>query len=681
MAELFQPTNIIPNVLGEFGQGVADVSQAVTISWQVNGSAPMTAYRIRCYANNGTMGYVDINGTCDPPFFGRDAKGNVVRFSHQIDNPGMMWENGKECTYELTLFWSSTESITTLSKCVFLSRKKPTLRLGAISNPYTSRTLNASATFAQEDGDSVMWVQWTLEDATSGQNVVVDDTGRIYGTPVLAYTYDGLENNRYYSIRCTVGTENGVEITTGGVYFEASYPINDRQFQVDVKPDCRGGMAVKWTPFVNLPLSTTASTGSYSTVDGRTLIQTGGNMVWKVTDGNRMFIPAPWTVVWRGTLLGDATVFSLELYGGALLKAEYDQARQRLDFFYSDTLDMQNPRQFSSVMLLDIGTEFTVALTPTQFNFYGTDLLDMQLTDMSYAWRSITSVSLSGYQRNTFFEILDGDLDTETFQAKYAKPDFPTVQNLVTFGPGTRFLLQRWSYFTSPYNAGSNLNDDGPYLKGYWLYRKEPGRQTMTPVVSGSTRTISIIDYGVRNNAGPFEYYLFTETTDESQLPVFNTTTDPVDFCSWDWVLLSCTKNSAGEYVVQNAYLFGNNVSSGVMSNNNNPNILDNFTRYPLVQVSRNNYRTGTLQSLIGSISGCGVKYADTVKLREEIMGLSSSTNYFFIKDRKGDLIMVRPAGEITMATGDNTVEQEQTMSFPWVEVGSAGRASVYQIV
>lgn len=94
--------------------------------------------------------------------------------------------------------------------------------------------------------------------------------------------------------------------------------------------------------------------------------------------------------------------------------------------------------------------------------------------------------------------------------------------------------------------------------------------------------------------------------------------------------------------------------------------------------ISPQNYMGGTLQSLIGVIKDG--EYSDTIDLRDAIYNLSTTTNVLFLKNRKGDLLRIRPSGEISMETMDNSRQQAQTVSFPWVEVGDASDAAIYSL-
>ena len=111
-------------------------------------------------------------------------------------------------------------------------------------------------------------------------------------------------------------------------------------------------------------------------------------------------------------------------------------------------------------------------------------------------------------------------------------------------------------------------------------------------------------------------------------------------------------------------------MNSGAIPNNNSPGILDNFTPYPTVQLSTANYRSGTLSGYIGYVGG-GAEYMEKDDLRMELYALSTTGNALFLKNRKGDLIQIRIAGEVSVSTLDASQQQAQTASIPWVEIGA----------
>ena len=83
---LFMPTNITPSTLGALGNGTVDASQNMTVTWQVDGQNAMTAFEIKILANTAESAQLYDSGkrTDNCPFYGRNAKGDVVFFSYTI---------------------------------------------------------------------------------------------------------------------------------------------------------------------------------------------------------------------------------------------------------------------------------------------------------------------------------------------------------------------------------------------------------------------------------------------------------------------------------------------------------------------------------------------------------------------------------------------------------------------
>ena len=116
-------------------------------------------------------------------------------------------------------------------------------------------------------------------------------------------------------------------------------------------------------------------------------------------------------------------------------------------------------------------------------------------------------------------------------------------------------------------------------------------------------------------------------------------------------------------------FRFRLNVTSGTIGNNNIPNALNNFTRYPTIQMSPANYQSGKLSGYIGSVGRDG-EYRDDIATRDAIYALSTTGRTLFLKNRKGDFLLVFLNGAVAMDTQDNTRQQAQIASVPWVETG-----------
>ena len=111
------------------------------------------------------------------------------------------------------------------------------------------------------------------------------------------------------------------------------------------------------------------------------------------------------------------------------------------------------------------------------------------------------------------------------------------------------------------------------------------------------------------------------------------------------------------------------------MSNNNTPEVLENFTPYPLIQTKNVNFKSGSLTSYIGSVANG--QYTDTAAMRNAIMALSSTQNDLFLKSRKGDFLHVRLSGAVSAKTLDGSREQVQNMTIPWTEISDTSIISV----
>lgn len=213
----------------------------------------------------------------------------------------------------------------------------------------------------------------------------------------------------------------------------------------------------------------------------------------------------------------------------------------------------------------------------------------------------------------------------------------------------------------------------GTTIIGWSIYRYTYDEPIMRHIADLNVGDGTVLyDCGVTNGQ-TVQYFAFalsasTYATDSIQ-------SELVSPCDWSWVLLSCKRGEDGAYHPQEVFKFRNNTAVSSISNNNEANILPNFTRYPTVQRSNQNYKSGSLTSLIGQIVRS--RYSDTIEERDAVYALSSTDNTLFLKSRKGDLIKIRIAGAISMETMNNSAGQEQTVTLPWVETGSAANDSI----
>ena len=261
--------------------------------------------------------------------------------------------------------------------------------------------------------------------------------------------------------------------------------------------------------------------------------------------------------------------------------------------------------------------------------------------------------------------------------------------NVVTAGGvyiSTGFIQFTVSYSVTAeqvtYTLGQLKGSNGVYLTWnamtgagittYDIYRQETGTYFLKKVASVDAALREVVDYAIGSRRES-QYYVFGMN---GTSPVSVLTTSKITPTFWDYSILLCYTDSDGVYHVSSEYRFGINVETGAVSNNNEPTLQVNFTRYPNRQPISTLYKTGSLKSYIGKVSAMN-EYSDSLTRQDEIMAISTSRLTKFLKNRKGEVLMVETASSITMETMDESTVQPLRMALNWVEVGDAASAMI----
>lgn len=680
---LFQPTNIFPSSLGELGNGTVDVTKPLTVSWQVNGNSAMAAFSITVYKNDAGSTQVYTTGklTEGCPFYGTSYAGETVFFSYTVPADAMSgagMANGEQYKLIIQQWWGDTdeESVTQRSASVFLTRADPELTIDTIPSPLAVRQYAFTASYMQAQGDALNWVRWML--AVWGQeDDPLYDSGRIYGTAELRMDYDGLFSGTTYAVRCQVQTENGVQADTGWQTFEVDYATTAVTGAVTVCASCKkSGVRVSWPGLYSIEGS---AAGDAAVSGGQLVIGDGGSVTWDTVTGQAMRYPQPWSFVWQGSvsaardnqvvtlgLDGETAVFTLGTSGAKLTLGGETLWSQTLEWVLSDdefTLVLTGGKVYLRQVTSAGGLypESTLFPGADLFPLHGTDELRLFEGEADFGGRAVTSITLGAVQRCDYVWVTGAVLDESTLNQLLSLSGW-TPEG---FDSSTLFLTD----FSKGLQAG-NLNFGGT-LTGFAIYRYHAGAAVLELVAQTGISQRAVWDCKAVSQE-TYQYYMFglgQSGSGEAVIVSDAMISDPVTPIFWDWTVLQCREDTEGAYHPTHVFRFGKNLASGAVSNSNNPNILENFTRYPVVQPSPANYLSGTLSSLIGSIdSDC--RYTDTNEERDAIYALSTATEALFLKDRRGDLWRIRTSGAITMTTMDGSREQAQTAALPWVEIG-----------
>ena len=724
MAQLFQPTNIYPDMRGPVGNGILYEPDfifdypTIYVEWQVNGNTAMTAFQVDFYLNDGsgTLIYSTGKRTDNCPFYSIDQNGDIQLFYHYITlsdytypTPFYDIKNGQMV---ITQWWGdgASDYVVQASPSVYIVKNHLNCYVKYNGDYVQYQTITErSATFTGKitglGDDGLAWIRWTLY-GPSGE--ILKDTGKLYGSAELTFFYDGFFPGENYGIQLSAEADYGGEHHSTIWDFDVEYDIQQTNIEVTASKSCGadGSVVVRWPLVASIPL--TSHTGFYSMYDKYFTLASDSTLSWTTSQTVTPTSSAS-KVIWRGTVdelnktfltinyakkNGYDQSYSIKLrrytwYGETLYEIEET-------FVYVDEYGQSTMHGTSYIRTENIGklcvaqsTDFHMVCYETigsdgvfpSEELYPSNSLYPGGSGGVYTTCSFSTQNVFGTSRiisvvlgpaaqtTDYVKITSNDIDEITVLNDYA------AGNPIAFDAGTRFLV---SPINQDFNAGSFPSGTSSNMKGLQLYRKHASKPNLELIKTLGITNTELYDCGVRSQQGPYSYYLFVYGS--STFTTMPSVSNEINPCFWDWIVLSCLPEGGNTYLVSEAFAFGKNLSSGSISNNNKPNIIGNFTRYPLVQMSQQDYKSGTLQSLIGTIdtSDGQNKYSDTIDLKEAIYKLSTTTNILFLKNRKGDLWMIRPAGDITMETMDNTKEQAQTVRFPWVEVGDATNVVLY---
>lgn len=676
---LFMPTNITPSTLGALGNGTVDAARDMTVTWQVDGQNAMTAFEIKIYANtpDSTQLYDTGKKTDGCPFYGRDAGGDVVFFSYTIPASALAAAgiaNGNSYKLLITQWWTGSASVTQQSASVFICRSAPTLVINSFSRPVTGKQMTWTASYAQAQGDPLIWVRWQLAAAGSTDDPLYD-TGNI-ATAQLQFSYDGLFAGQQYAVRCRVETSNGVTADTGWVQFEVQYDTISYSGAVETCVKRRqSGVLVSWPGAYDIP--GTAS-GNYRVRNGKLDLPAGANVTWDTVTGASMAISPAWSAVWRGTVTAFPTgLFSLGAADGQTVAVSVSRTALTVTQGGAEVSRISAsfvPGDDITVVLrggkLYVRRRYETGLFPSQSLYAANDLFPVRsqyriatyAADMQMTETTVTSVQLTGAQTCDYMWIEGGELPDATLSRLMSAAGYTPE-----FVGDTRFLAD----FSEDLRGGNVAADEA--ITGWSVYRRAQDAAALVHVADTGYEERSVIDCGAVSQE-TYVYYIFGRSA--SSFATTALASQPVTVCLWDWTILVCAEEKDGAFQVEDIFRFSLNVESGTISNNNKPSLLENFTRYPTVQMSSQLYRSGTLSGYLGEVDQ-NAEYHDSAARMEQLMALSLTRQTLFLKNRKGSLMRIFLNGEITAQTQDATRQQALICAVPWCETGNARDAQL----
>lgn len=686
---LFAPTSVLPDVRAGVGAGTVDVSDGLTVSWHISGTSAMSAFSISICENDAesTPRYSTGKLTAGCPAYGTSREGTPLFFSHNIaaadwDASGI--ENGGEYKLSITQYWMERgveKRVTQNSASVFIARSAPIFYI--VSVPTYQRSFTFQGLYSQAEGDALEWFRWQIAGADDPEAPLLD-SGPVYGSGDISAFFDGFLPNTSYCVRLTAQTASGVMLDSGWRYFQVSYAVDAMHGLLTAS--CVSGGAVKLSIRANRALIL-PEPGEYSVEDSVAVVPKseepeGVRVVWDEADGDPLNFRAPWTILWRGSygtwtdpdIMGATVIFRADFNESG---SDYVEAGYSSGFMVSSLEWRCGGAASSTIFEGAPGWDWTIALTPNKMYLSVYEQSDIT---SDRAWKIVDEFPVSLPQSAIRRFALGGPQTCQRFAIIPGEPSSEDLKRALT----TDEEWPSWdaSYLRSDFAVSGGVRCEslpGVTQDKLSVYRRSGNGVFLQKIADIPAVSGDYYDYGAVSGGGPYEYLAFLpEARDKCYL------SRPVSPLWWDWTLLECDPTAEKNvFFVRRSYIFRLNVETGAMSNNASPTLQANFTRYPAVQLSTQRYKSSTLSGLIGAISQQKRKrvYLDSIALRDAIFALSTTERVLFLKNRKGDLIRVRISGPITMQTDDASVEQAQTASIPWVEVGPADGVSLYSSI
>ena len=212
--------------------------------------------------------------------------------------------------------------------------------------------------------------------------------------------------------------------------------------------------------------------------------------------------------------------------------------------------------------------------------------------------------------------------------------------------------------------------DRMPTADGYSIMRQTVGSNRLDKIADVSSTTGQIRDYSARSGSS-YIYYIFPSGALAYLTKPLVSTAINVQY--WFWTIVEAEEIGDNAFSAVASYVFrygSGGVSEGAFSNNNSPNLLANFTRYPARQGTTPNYLTGSVGGYIGVITRRTMTYADTVSQSDALFALSTTNNPLFLLDPKGHFLRVHTSGPMSLSIDHKKHNMPQTLTVPWVEIG-----------
>lgn len=688
---LFQPTNITPDLKGGVKNGFILIPSGVItptsadISWSVNGNSTMTAYKIDFYQNTAASTLTGTTGkiTLGTPFSAISADGTQTRFTATVawslisdTYSGLGTLQGK---FKITQWWGSgaNDYVEQKSLSVFEVSKEGGVSIIPPTGYGGHLTFNAvyyppvpSSTYGNVP---LNWIRWEIFRSTA-QGTPVYDSGKIWNATSYTWSPSVLSPGDY-TARFTAEAGNGSDCMDVEFFSVSASDITTVEDALNVSCDHEHD-AVK----IGLCNTTEIIEGEES---GNVSVGASGEIIlsdyWASEQYNvAAYSSDTWSFIWHGKITGTTSLSNNRLFiisSGSMTPQVYVTRQSgKLNFYPSGNQPTINYTVGDELWIIFTSGFFLGGIsTGYQWLVYSPNASGYYNWDVPiFTEQAPRHIELFGNTTVYGFQLgfgtgnasLDAGMNDQSAETVFGGPK-------VEYPWSTTIHKAVWLPFGSASAEVALYRMEGPYYYGAAMTLAG-----IFPISPDPDYTAYILDYGAVNGKS---YTYVVTSADENLENEARSMSGAVSPCFWNWMLIEARQNASNEklYEAVNLFRFQGNVSSGSYGNGGGRNIQPTFTPYPAVLRSTQNRRQGTLTGLIGFCTGG--EYSDSNETERAIRALSTSRNQLFLRDRRGNLIKIALAGEISMSVNDNSAKQEITVSVPWVEIGPTDGVSVFE--
>lgn len=690
---LFQPTNVTPDLKGGVKNGVVLIPAGTLtpadwdISWSVNGNSKMTAYQIDFYQNTAASTLTGSTGkiTLDTPFSAISTDGTEQRFTATVawtlisgTYAGTGTLRGK---FKITQWWGSgaDDYVEQRSLSVFEVSHAGSVHVildTGYGGKWTFSGLYSPPAAYLYGNVPLNWARWQIRSGNV-QGEIIHDSGKVWNATDLSYSTPMLAPGNYAVVLTAEGANGAEYLDSYDLEVEGTNmaTINDL---LTVKCD-REHDALKIYMQNSVAAVPGTQTGSVTVGENNEIVLS--DMLARVNFNFAKYSSSAWSVVWHGKIDGLLSLAANRVFA-------VNSAAQQTQVFVSR---QSNQLRFTPsgtghpTITYAAGDEFWIIFTRGYY-FGG--------SDDGYQWLVYSE------DYNTYWNwpvtnfnpvppreiILDGNTTVYGVQIGFgtgnssladgmddtsAETVFEGPKIVYPYSMFSGFLTAAWLPLGDADGGGSLFRGEGEIYYGMPLTYVGDFLPATNP-----DHVPYILDYAALNNR---DYrYVVTSARENAENGAMSYT-GKFQPCFWNWLLIEAAQDAQNKelYEALQVFRFEGNVSSGSYTNRGARNIQPTFTPYPAVFRSTQNSRQGTLTGLIGKVTG-GV-YSDSNETEAALRALSTSRYQLFLRDRRGNLIKIALAGEISMSVNDSTAKQEITVSVPWVETGPTDGVSVFE--